>query len=515
MVRSSGTIVRVLWFSFLLGAIDPLTVVPAFTAWVHEWSLPHQTGIWAVALYILVYGFSFPVTTHVIDRYGRQFILSVALALFGLGALTSGFAPNFSFFLAGRLLQGIAAGGLVSLSLPVILRRDVAFFPSWRQVTLTLMAIVLPLLSGWGAMLFSWRFIFYVQLLVSFIGFALVFRSPTRQGTTHQPFDFGGMALLFFVSVCLTVGVSRIFPDRFGETFLSENVFPFIAVGLGLIVPFIMLERLHERPFVPLLYFQRERAVLRFAASLLVGMSSAGLLFVPPFAEVLFRLKVGEGAYVAALFVAIFVVALSAARLIVERFSPQLRVVTGLLMLASGFLTLGTFVQRAWHFAIALLCLGVGFSSVLHPLFKQYGRRVPLGEKRVWAIERLWRVIGATIGASWLVTFLAQAIEGISARVRQSLIASPSSSQELTGGPLAKLVEQPINFAVLDESELRQLIPEEIDPVTQDFVIRQIMNTVRQSLIDGYRDLFVTATVCALLAFVAALIVWRGEKADG
>jgi MFS family permease len=56
---------------------------------------------------------SFASFSHI---FGRKPVMFVALTFFAVGAIVAGIAKNFAMMLVGRSLQGIGAGGIISLT---------------------------------------------------------------------------------------------------------------------------------------------------------------------------------------------------------------------------------------------------------------------------------------------------------------------------------------------------------------------------------------------------------------
>ena len=109
-----------LGFTLLLGALAGL---PALSI---DMSLPALPEIRAalgadaaaatatLSMFLLGFGTAQLVIGPVSDRIGRRPVLTVALLLYVIGGLASGFAPSIATLLAARCLQGAgAAGGTV------------------------------------------------------------------------------------------------------------------------------------------------------------------------------------------------------------------------------------------------------------------------------------------------------------------------------------------------------------------------------------------------------------------
>lgn len=110
---------------------------------------------------------------HIADKYGRKRIYLAGAAVFALGSLGSGFAPDFSVMVIFRIIQGLGAGAVTALSLGLIAhqlgehRRGLAIGVWGSGVGLGL--AVGPIAGAWiaGAGGASWRYFFYLQVVLA------------------------------------------------------------------------------------------------------------------------------------------------------------------------------------------------------------------------------------------------------------------------------------------------------------------------------------------------------------
>src|SRR5215203_5511079 len=84
---------------------------------------------WVVTAYLLTSTASTPLWGKVSDLYGRRPMFQLAIVVFMIGSLVCGFAspvadalniPGIDVMIAGRAVQGLGGGGLMSLALAVI-----------------------------------------------------------------------------------------------------------------------------------------------------------------------------------------------------------------------------------------------------------------------------------------------------------------------------------------------------------------------------------------------------------
>ncbi|MEY2695846.1 MAG: hypothetical protein RLZZ72_1102, partial [Actinomycetota bacterium] len=75
---------------------------------------------WATTAYLITSTVSTPIYGKLGDLFGRRPLFLVAILIFVLGSVTTGFATTMYELAAFRALQGIGAGGLFSLALTIV-----------------------------------------------------------------------------------------------------------------------------------------------------------------------------------------------------------------------------------------------------------------------------------------------------------------------------------------------------------------------------------------------------------
>lgn len=102
-----------------------------------------------------------PVVGVLADRHGRRRVLVPCLVVFGAAGLVVAAAPSFEVLIAGRLLQGVGAAGLINLSVVIIgdhwegTERTKLIGRNASMLTVGLATF--PLLAGGIAEVSSWR----------------------------------------------------------------------------------------------------------------------------------------------------------------------------------------------------------------------------------------------------------------------------------------------------------------------------------------------------------------------
>src|ERR671931_1876976 len=141
---------------------------------------------WVVTAYVVAAAAATPLWGKVGDRLGRKRMLELALALFVGASSLCGAAQGIGELIVLRLVQGVAAGGLMSLAMAtvgdLVAPRERGRYQGYIAATFAVATVVGPLLGGLLVEQASWRWVFLVNLPVGLIALvALASRLPAPE----------------------------------------------------------------------------------------------------------------------------------------------------------------------------------------------------------------------------------------------------------------------------------------------------------------------------------------------
>jgi EmrB/QacA subfamily drug resistance transporter len=192
------------------------------------------------------------------DLIGRKRIFLAGVVVFSAASLLCALAPNETWLILSRGLQGLGAA-LVS---PAALSIVIATFAEGAERTKA-MGVWAAIAVGGGAVglllggiltdALSWPWIFFVNVPVGIATFLLSLRfvPESRDTHAHKSFDLAGAVSVTAGLIALVYGIVRSAESGWG----SAEVLGFLAAAAVLLGAFLLIERRSPEPLVRLSIF--------------------------------------------------------------------------------------------------------------------------------------------------------------------------------------------------------------------------------------------------------------------
>lgn len=135
-------------------------------------------AFWSGTSFLLTSTVLQPTFASMSQIFGRKPLLYVALAFFAVGALLAGISNHFTLMLVGRSLQGVGGGGIIALTEIIVTDLvPLRFRGAWFGYLSSMWAVGSvsgPLIGGALAQNGAWRWIFFLNLPLTAVGFAML-----------------------------------------------------------------------------------------------------------------------------------------------------------------------------------------------------------------------------------------------------------------------------------------------------------------------------------------------------
>jgi EmrB/QacA subfamily drug resistance transporter len=250
--RHFRTIALVIASALFMEQLDATVLVTALPTMAHDLGASAPAMSSALTAYLLTLAIFIPASGWIADRFGGKRIFLAAMAMFIVGSMLCGLAPNLAVLTLTRAIQGLGGAMMIPVSRLVLLRsvkrEEMVSAMSWLLLPALLGPILGPpvgaLIMGW----LGWRWIFYINVPISVIGAVLIsiFIDDVRE-PRPKPFDVLGF--------CLSgVGLGGLFLALegvgHGETWIKFT--PLFVVGLAATGLYIAHARRHPHAILDL-----------------------------------------------------------------------------------------------------------------------------------------------------------------------------------------------------------------------------------------------------------------------
>lgn len=154
----------------------------------------------AITSYLVSLTVFIPFSAWIADRFGAKRVFMAAILVFVGSSLLCGRAQGLGELIAFRVLQGLGGAMMVPVGRLLLLRgvakKDMLSAMAWLTMPALLGPVTGPPLGGVLTDLLSWRAVFWINVPIGLIGFALVaWKIPHVPPTRPGPPDLVGLAL--------------------------------------------------------------------------------------------------------------------------------------------------------------------------------------------------------------------------------------------------------------------------------------------------------------------------------
>ena len=167
----------------ITASVMVVTVMQVLDVTVTNVALPHIQGSlsagvdevsWVLTSYLAANAVVLPATGWLAGALGRKRLFLGCTVMFTAASVLCGLAPNITWLLVARMLQGIGGGPLMPLSQAIMweifpLRQRGMAMAAWG-VGIMMAPIFGPTLGGWISDNWSWRWIFYINVPIGVLG---------------------------------------------------------------------------------------------------------------------------------------------------------------------------------------------------------------------------------------------------------------------------------------------------------------------------------------------------------
>lgn len=452
---------------------------------------------WVATSYLLTSAIATPIYGKIGDLLGRKKVLQTAIVIFLLGSALCGLSRNMDELVAFRALQGIGAGGLMSLVLAIIgdvvSPRQRGKYQGYFGAVWGLSSVAGPLIGGFfadaGSILGAagWRWIFYVNLPIGVIALlAIATRLHLPVLRREHKIDYGGVTFMTLSVVSLIlVSVWAGLTYAWGSPQIIGLIISTLVFGLA----FVLWERRAAEPLIPMKLFKNDIFSVSVILSTLTGIGMfASILYIPQYQQIVRGYSpTKSGLFTIPLMIGVLAASITSGRLITKFGKYRKFPIIGTLMLAFGM----------W-------------------LFSHVSLTTSLGALSIWMI-----IIGAGLGMFMQVTVLS--VQNSVERSQMGTATSSVTFFRTIGSSLGGAVFGTVLLSRLN-THLAQALPAGAHVSAQQITtsgtagLQHLRPAVRHDIllafVHSFHDMFLIGIPFALAAFVAALFLREAPLRD-
>lgn len=282
--RASLAVLLATSFAFIIVQLDVTIVNVALPRMGAELGAQVSTLQWVIDAYTLGFATLLLSAGVMGDKFGSRRVFLSGFALFTLASIACASAPSAMALNIARAGQGVGAALLVPSSLAILNatyahdKNMLAKAIGWWTAAGGVSIAAGPLIGGLLLSVAGWRSIFWVNVPICVIGFALTYRVVPAMASKERSrhFDLPGQLL----SVLALMGFIGAVIEAHAMGFSSLVVRGGFVLAFVAGVAFVMVERRVRAPMLPLTLFHN----MRFSGAVLFGVLANftyyGVIFV-------------------------------------------------------------------------------------------------------------------------------------------------------------------------------------------------------------------------------------------
>ncbi len=215
--------------------VDPVILKLAFTAYL-------------VSLAIFI-----PVSGWCADRFGARRVFQAAIGVFIVASIGCASATSLAGLVGARALQGLGGAMMVPVGRVIVLRSvpkaGLVQALAWLTIPALVGPVIGPPLGGFITTYFHWRYIFWINVPVGFVGILLAAAfMPAGIRRDPGPLDWRGFLMAGFGVASLIFGFTIA-----GRNFLPGHMATLLMIaGVVLIAAYVVYSRRAANPLIDL-----------------------------------------------------------------------------------------------------------------------------------------------------------------------------------------------------------------------------------------------------------------------
>ncbi|MYW69364.1 DHA2 family efflux MFS transporter permease subunit [Streptomyces sp. SID8379] len=521
--RQILTILSGLMLGMFLAALDQTIVSTSIRTIADDLNGLSQQA-WATTAYLITSTIATPLYGKLSDLHGRKPYFLGAISIFIAGSALCTFSTSMTELAAFRAVQGIGAGGLMSLALAIIgdivPPRERARYQGYMLATFATSSVAGPLIGGFLAGqdsilgVVGWRWVFLVNVPIGIIALFVVAKVLNIPHTRRdRRIDWWGAFTIALGVVPLLLVAEQ------GREWGWDSSKSLACYGIGVvgIIAWILVERrMGDDALIPMRLFRNATFSKTSLLSVLIGAGMfGGMLMIPQYLQIVKGASpTKSGLEMLPLMLGMIIASIVSGQITAKTGRYKIFPTIGTVLMVAALLLFHFKVQwdtPLWESMVYMLLFGLGLGGCMQTLVLAVQNAVPPQDMGVaTASSTFFRQMGATAGTAIFLSVLFSNVgDKISSAFRsaagtpqfQAALHDPSVLSDPANKPVLDMVKNPGaggggSDVLSDSSFIQQLDPRLSEPFKQGFA-------------DSMHVVFLIAAGVIAIAFL--MVLWTKE----
>ncbi|GES28110.1 MFS transporter [Streptomyces angustmyceticus] len=516
--RQILTILSGLMLGMFLAALDQ-TIVSTSIRTIADDLHGLSEQAWATTAYLITSTIATPLYGKLSDLHGRKPYYLTAITVFVAGSVLCTFSTSMTELAAFRAVQGLGAGGLMSLALAIIgdivPPRERARYQGYMLGTFATSSVAGPLIGGALAGqdqllgITGWRWVFLVNVPIGIIALFVVAKVLNIPHTRrdHRIDWWGALTISIGVVPLLLVAEQ----GREWGWDSSRSIACYVIGVVGIIAWIFVERRIGDDALIPMRLFRNGTFSKTSLLSVLIGMGMfGGMLMIPQYLQLVKGASpTKSGLEMLPLMAGMFIASIASGQITAKTGRYKIFPIIGTALMIAAMLLFHFRVQwdtPLWETMIYMLVFGLGLGGCMQTLVLAVQNAVPPRDMGVaTASSTFFRQMGATAGTAIFLSVLFSTVgDKISAAFKdaasterfQAALRDPAVLHDPANKPVLDMLKHPGNGnssgVLSDSSFIQHLDPRLAEPFKRGFA-------------DSMHTVFLMGAVVVALAF---LLMW-------
>ncbi len=431
----------------LMVAVMGASIIQFLDSTIANVAIPHmqtslgatpETVTWVLTSFIIASAVATPVTGWLADRVGSRNLFLIAVAGFIGTSMLCGIATSLPEMVAFRIGQGIFAAFIGPLSQTIMLdinppSRHARAMAIWGMGVMVA-PISGPMIGGWLTESYSWRWVFYINVPIGIVTFAVLWWLLPSRAIVHRRLDYLGYILFALGLAALQLMLDR---GQGEDWFNSTEILIEMAIVIAAMWMFVVHLATARSPIFPRALLTNRSFVTAMGFSALMGIVLIALsALLPPMLQNLYGYSVYDtGILLAPRGVGVLLSMIIATRTIAI-VGPRVLIGTGFAIAAATLwhMTGWSLDMGREEFIIVGFIQGMGMGLCFMPLNVVAFAAISAEHRTDGAgLLNLSRSIGGSAGISLITTMLARNIQTSHADLSAHITSTSVPPVDLSG----------------------------------------------------------------------------------